>query len=186
MVEDRIGYRYAKSIFDLAKEKSMLDDVHADMAFIHEICVQSPDFVRVLESPIISSDKKNGVLNAVVGKHMNAEITKLLMKQIVRKGRERYLDNMAKAFVELYDKEKHISHATLTSAAPLTDEQIAAIKKELAEQTGDSIDLDVRVDESLIGGFVLKLGDNLYDGSVASSLRKLRQEFGDRSFERKY
>jgi F-type H+-transporting ATPase subunit delta len=186
MVEDRIGYRYAKSIFDLAKEKSMLEDVHADMDYIHQICIQNPDFVRVLESPIISADKKNGVLTAVVGVHMKADLTKLLVKQIVRKGRERYLDNMAKAFVELYDRENHISHASLTSAVPLTDAQIKEIKDKLAEQTGDTIDLQVSVDESLIGGFVLKFGDELFDGSVAASLRKLRREFGDRSFERKY
>lgn len=186
MVEDRIGYRYAKSIFDLAKEKSMLDDVHADMAYIHDICVQNPDFVRVLESPIISADKKNGVLTAVVGGHMKADLTKLLVKQIVRKGRERYLDNMAKAFVELFDRENHISHATLTSAVPLTDAQVKEIKDKLAKQTGDTIDLQVTVDESLIGGFVLKFGDELFDGSVSASLRKLRREFGDRSFERKY
>ncbi|MFK7969408.1 MAG: ATP synthase F1 subunit delta [Bacteroidia bacterium] len=186
MVEDRIGYRYAKSIFDLAKEKNMLEDVHADMAYIHEVCMTSPDFVRVLESPIINEGKKNSILKEVVGKHMQSDMTKLLTDQIVRKGRERYLDNMAKAFVQLYDLEKHISHAVLTSATPLTDDQVSKIKAQLAKQTGDTIDLVVKVDESLLGGFVLKLGDQLFDGSVASGLRKLRQEFGDSSFERKY
>ena len=186
MVEDRIGFRYAKSIFDLAKEKDMLAEVHADMAFLHEVCITSPDFVRVLESPIISSDKKNAILKAVAGEHMKSDMTKLLLTQIVRKSRERYLDNMAKAFVELYDVENHISHATLISASPLSDEQVKEITEKLAKQTGDKIDLIVEVDEKLIGGFVLKLGDQLFDGSVASGLRKLRQEFGDTSFQRKY
>lgn len=186
MVEDRIGYRYAKSIFDLAKEKDMLEDVHADMAYIHEVCISSPDFVRVLESPIINAGKKGTILGEVVGKHMKSEMTKLLTKQIVTKGRERYLDNMAKAFVELYDIENHITHATLTSAVPLSDAQVTEIKEKLAKQTGDTIDLDVKVDDKLLGGFVLKLGDQLFDGSIASGLRKLRQEFGDSSFEKKY
>lgn len=116
---------------------------------------------------------------------MEAEITKLLVDQVVRKGRERYLDNMAKAFVELYDIEKNISHAKLTSAEHMSDAEVESIKAALAQKTGSSIDLEIEVDPTLIGGFILKYGDNLFDGSVKSNLRKLRRTFDDGSHIKK-
>ncbi len=186
MIEDRIGYRYAKSIFDLAKEKNMLEEVREDMSLIHETSVANRDFRSMLDSPLIPARKKEVILKAIFKDKFGSEFTRLLISILVRKGRERYLDNAAKSFLQLYDIAKHIQRGKLVSAAPLSAEQIAAIKEEVHKETGDQFEMEVEVDPTLIGGFVLHIGDRLFDGSIASSLRKLEQEFSDKSYIKQF
>jgi F-type H+-transporting ATPase subunit delta len=88
--------------------------------------------------------------------------------------------------LELYDRDKHIQRGKLISAQPMSDEQIAAIKKEVEKETGDTFEMDVEVDPELIGGFVLHIGDRLFDGSVASSLRKLKQDFKKNTYIKQF
>lgn len=186
MIEDRIGYRYAKSLFDLAKEKNMLEEVRDDMAVIHEVSEQSREFRVMLSNPVINVSRKEAILRAVFGESLESDFTRHLVNIIVRKGRERYLDNAAKSFLELYDRDKHIQRGKLISAQPMSDEQIAAIKKEVEKETGDTFEMDVEVDPELIGGFVLHIGDRLFDGSVASSLRKLKQDFNKNTYIKQF
>jgi len=186
MIEDRIGYRYAKSLFDLAKEKNLLEEVKDDMAVIHGVSEQSREFRTMLSSPLISASKKEAILAAIFGGKLESDFTKHLIDIIVRKGRERYLDNAAKSFLELYDREKHIQRGVLTSAVTLSEEQVAAIKAQVEKETGDTFEMDVEVDPELIGGFVLKIGDRLFDGSVASSLRKLKQDFQENTYIKQF
>jgi F-type H+-transporting ATPase subunit delta len=186
MIDDRIGYRYAKSLFDLAKEKNLLEEVKVDMELIHLTSVQSRDFRSMLNSPLISPKKKRTILQAIFKDKFDTDFTKLLVEIMVRKGRERYIDNAAKAFLQLYDLEKHIQRGKLISAMPLTDAQIAEIRKEVEKETGDDFEMDVEIDPALIGGFVLKIGDQLFDGSIASSLRKLEQEFQTNTYIKQF
>lgn len=186
MIDDRIGYRYAKSLFDLAKEKNLLEEVKVDMELIHLTSVQNRDFRSMLNSPLISPGKKKTILEAIFKGKFGTEFTKRLVEIMIRKGRERYVDNAAKAFLQLYDLEKHIQRGKLISAMELSDTQIAAIKKEVEKETGDDFEMDVEVDPTLIGGFVLRIGDRIFDGSIASSLRKLEQEFQTNTYIKQF
>ncbi len=186
MVEDRIGYRYAKSLFDLAKEKNVLEQVWEDMGMIHETAEGSRDFVLMLNSPLIASSKKEAILHQLFKGKYSSDITEMLVDIIVHKGRERYLDNVAKAFLVLYDAEKHIQRGKLTSAEPMSEAQIAEIKKIVEKQTGDTFEIDVEVDPSLIGGFILSIGDKLFDGSVSTKLREIKQEFVQNTYIKKF
>ena len=186
MVEDRIGYRYAKSLFELAKEKDLLEPVRADMNMIHETAEASRDFVLMLKSPLIPASKKEAILHSLFKDKLSSNFSELLINIIVRKGRERYLDNVAKAFLVLYDVEKHIQRGKLISAEPLEEAQIAEIKKIVEQQTGDSFEIDIEVDPSLIGGFILKIGDKLFDGSVSNQLREIKQDFVQNTYIKKF
>lgn len=186
MIEDRIGYRYAKSIFDLAKEKNLLDEVKEDMSVIHEISEGSREFRVMLSSPLINVTKKEAILRSVFRDSLKSEFTKQLVNIIVRKGRERYLDNAAKSFLELYDRDKHILRGKLISAKPLSDEQVVAIRKQVEKETGDSFEMETEIDPELIGGFVLKIGDKIFDGSIASSLRKLQQDLTNKTYIKQF
>lgn len=176
MVEDRIGYRYAKSVFGLAEEKKILDTVQKDMATIAEVSNGSPDFVAVLNSPLINMGKKESIVNAIFDKQFSSELTPLLTAMLVRKGREMYLPHVAKAFLKLYDDSKGVARGTLTSASKLSDKEEKEITQAMEEKMGKKLALEVEVNPELIGGFVLKVGDQLFDGSVSSSLRKIKQE----------
>ena len=180
MVEDRIGYRYAKSVFGLAEEKKMLDKVQADMETISAVCKASPDLVAMLNSPLISMGKKENIVTAVFEKLFTSELAPLLTQMLVRKGREMYLPHVANSFIQLYDESKGVERGTLVSAHKLSSKEEKAIQAAMEEKIGKKLELTVEVDPELIGGFVLKVGDKLFDGSVSSSLRRIKQELTKR------
>ena len=176
MVEDRIGYRYAKSAFSLAQEQKELDPAHADMKMIHDLCVDSRDFVGMLESPIIAREKKQEVLDKIFAGKYQTKMIPLLVQIIVQKGRESFLPNVAEAFLDMYDEAKGILRGVLTSATELPAATVAEIKSTMEKTSGKTFEMTTEIDPELLGGFRLKVGDKLFDGSVASSLRRLKQE----------
>ena len=92
---------------------------------------------------------------------------KQLTSILLQKGREQYLPQVAEAFLDLYDQKKRIVRGVLTSARPMPDTEISLIKQNLKQVHGMDYELEQAVDSSLIGGFTLKVGDRLFDGSVA-------------------
>ena len=186
MIEDRIGYRYAKSLFDLSKEKNILEEVHQDMNLIHNTCEGSPDLVAFLESPLIGADKKREAVKSIFGDKVRSQVTQLLLDMIIQKNREMYLDNVAKAFVLLYDIERKIQRGELISAMPLSPEVVAQVKAMVEQKTGKQFEITTKIDESIIGGFILKVGDRLFDGSIASRLSELSHEFRKNQYIREY
>ena len=102
---------------------------------------------------------------------------KNLLEIVTRKGREQFIPNIASAFLALYDQEHKILRGTLTSATTMDDTVIAEIEKIMEERSGQTLEIEHAIDEDLIGGFTLKVGDNLFDGSIAGSIRRARREF---------
>ena len=176
MVEDRIGYRYAKSLFELAQEKDVLEAAKDDMQMIWEACRDSKDLSLFLKSPLVYASKKQTVLDAVFGGKFKGPFTQNLVNILVRKGREMYLPYVAKAFLELYDAANKIIRGVLTTAVPISDAQYTQIKEAIETKTGAQFEVDKEVNEELVGGFTLKIGDQLFDGSVASSIRRIKRE----------
>lgn len=176
MVEDRIGYRYAKSAFSLAQEQKDLDNVHTDMKMISDLCQENTEFVGMLQSPIIGGTKKQEVLNVIFDGKYQTKLVPLLIEMIVKKGREAFLPNVVHSFIEMYDEAKGILRGVLTSAVELPKATIAEIKANLETSSGKSFEFTTEVNPELIGGFTLKVGDTLFDGSIEASLRRLKQE----------
>jgi len=185
MIEERLGYRYAKAVFGLAKEKNLLDDARDDMEVIIQTC-NIRDFDLLLKSPIISSSKKRAVFNRVFGGKFKTQFTPELIKIILRKHREMYLSDIALSFVALYDKEKRIVRGEIISAVPMSKSQVREIVQKIEKQTGNRVLIEERVDPSLIGGFVLKVGDTLLDGSISASLNRVKKEFEKNTYVKKY
>lgn len=176
MVEDRIGYRYAKSAFSLAQEQKDLDNAHSDMKMISDLCRENSEFVGMLQSPIINGAKKQEVLNLIFNGKFETKLVPLLIEMIVRKGRESFLPNVAHSFMEMYDEAKGIMRGVLTSAVELPTATVAEIKANLEKSSGKSFEFTTEINPDLIGGFTLKVGDTLFDGSIGASLRRLKQE----------
>ena len=131
MIEIKLGDRYANSILVLAQERGQVERVREDFQLIQKVCRSNPDFVNMLESPLIKSDKKQHILDAIFGKSF-CDITQTLIEIIVRKRREGYLDDIADRYLFQYDKLNNITRGILRSAAPLTADQI----EDFAEMAG--------------------------------------------------
>lgn len=177
MSETTVATRYAKSLIDLAKEQNVLAAVREDMSLFEQTVKANSQLEAVLRNPIIQQDKKAGVLEGIFGDKVN-KMTLAFFKLVVSKGRAELLYPTAQEFVNQYDVFKHIVRATVVSAAPLSADNRKQVIDEVQKIAAGEVVLTEKVDTSLIGGFILTVGDKQIDTSVANSLTKLKKDFG--------
>ena len=176
-MSSKAGARYAKSLIDLSTEQNALEEIKNDMVLFEQVVDDNSELEAILKNPIVPLDKKLGILKDVFGSKVH-QITNSFLKLVVNKGRSAILFDTAKQFVAQYNAIKGIVTAEVTSAIALTDaskaEVVALVKKEVG---ANEVIVKEKVDEKLIGGFILKVGDKQFDASIASSLNKLKKEF---------
>jgi len=178
----RLSARYAKAVLDLAIERNQLDAVYNDMLFLDSACRGSRELVSLLRSPIIKGDRKGRVLDAITAGKVS-EITASFNRLLLAKEREAYLPEIASSFIEQYKTYKGIRTVRLTTAVPVgEDVKLAVLDKLKTAKNIQQVDLHTLVDESLIGGFVLEIGDELVDASVAFELKNIRKQFQNNDF----
>jgi F-type H+-transporting ATPase subunit delta len=175
----RIASRYAKSLFDLAKNEGKLDKVHQDILYIKEVA-ELPDFAAVMKNPLISEDKKEGIFNAVFGQKVDSLTLKTLMV-MTEHNREAYLNDICRTFHLLYNQDKHVSSVTITSAVELTQQTIDSILAEFKSKgiIESQVELKTKIDASILGGFILQFNDRVYNASISYKLDQLRAKFSE-------
>jgi F-type H+-transporting ATPase subunit delta len=178
MTETKVAKRYAKSLIDLTTDKGSLDAVNADMKLFISVCEQNKELSLLLTNPIIHSDKKINILKEIFGQKVNP-VTIAFFELVTKKGREKYLEMIAKEFVSCYKQIKGIQTAEITSAAGLDEKLREDVYRLLRENMKLEIELVEKVDSKLIGGFVLRIGDKQYDASISSELRRLAHTFAE-------
>lgn len=181
MSEYRVAYRYAKSLIDLSVEKGILEEVHQDMQLFDRVVSGNRDFYLMLRNPIINHGKKLSVLTALFSGKVN-NLTEEFFKIITRKGRESYLPGIAREFHVQYNAKMGIAKAMVTTTFPLTDDLRQQFTKIVKDISGKEVELTESVDESLLGGFLLRIGDRQIDETISSKLKKLKKEFSNNSY----
>lgn len=161
-----------------------MDAVQNDMKLFAAVCDQNHDLSLLLANPIIHSDKKMEILRKVFGDKMNA-LSISFFEIVARKGREAYLEHIAKSFIALYKQKKGILTAEITSAVGLDDKLRKSVYDMISNSGKSEVELIEKIDQKLIGGFVLRIGDKQYDASIAADLRKLAKDFSSNPYIRK-
>ena len=177
MSVQRIAGRYAKSLIELAQEHKKLDRVLADVTSFQQVA-HHRDFELMLKSPIVNAGKKLSIVAALFGSKYD-ELTLAFLRILINKGREPYLPEIASEFIAQYKKLNHISTVKVTTAEPLSVAALASLQKKLEASsfTDTKVEITTAVDQELIGGFVLEIGDRIYDASVQQKLDELKRSF---------
>jgi len=175
MQSHRAASRYAKSLLELAQEKNVLDEVYADMRLFTLVVEQNRVFSVMLKNPIINHDKKRNILRALFNNKMN-ELTLLAFDLITRKNRENILEWVAKEFSLQYNILMGLQVAEVSTTIKLDSDLRAKFTKLVEEISGKKADLKEFVDEGLVGGFVLNVGDYRLDQSIKSQLSDIKRE----------
>ncbi len=171
-----VASRYAKSLIDLAIETKQLEEVRKDMRLINEVCKSNPDFVTLLESPVVKTDKKIAIFISIFeGKIVNT--TQSFLKLIASKRRESYIKDIAISFDEMYKSYLNITTAKVESAIKLDDASRNQILEIVRQTTNGEIELVEKVNPELIGGFILSINDTQVDQSVRRRLSELKKNF---------
>ena len=182
MSNPRLAGRYAKSLIDLSIEKNQLDQIYQDIKLLQLICKSSIDFVNVLKSPVISSDKKEQLFEAITKDKVNP-ITVSFFKLLIKKTRESNLPEIVKSFIQYYNKLKGIQEVKITTAVPMSDEMSSTILQKIKSNTSiQQIELETAVKEELIGGFTLEIGDTFIDASVLRDLNHVKKQFKNNEY----
>lgn len=182
MPNPRLAARYAKSLIGLANEKNQVEPVYKDMLFLQMLCKESRDFLVLLRSPIVKADKKVAIVEAVT-KGKIGELTAAFNRLLINKGRESILPEIITSFIDQYKQQKGIHTVKLTTAVPVSEDMKNQIIGQVQKQTNmNNIDLKASVNEEIIGGFVLEIGDQLIDASIAYDLNKIKSQFMNNDF----
>ncbi|MEQ6168060.1 MULTISPECIES: ATP synthase F1 subunit delta [unclassified Ekhidna] len=176
MSVSRIAVRYATPILELAEEKKVLDNVKDDMESFVAVCEESRDFALMLKSPIIAHQKKAEILKKVFSGKVN-ELTLQAFDIITRKSRENLLEDIAAEFLHLYNVKKGLAEVSVTTSFELDDEMKKAFEKLSKEITGKEPLLSEKVDPEIVGGYILRMGDQQLDESVSGQLKDLKLKF---------
>ncbi len=186
MSELRAASRYAKSLLELAGEREILEEVHDDMQTFYKTCAESREFALMLKNPIIKHHKKKAILHAIFKDKVN-DLTMVFFDIITQKNREALLQAIAKSFHQQYNALKGIETAKVITPIVLDE----SLRNEFRDMVKDitkkqQVELLEEVDESLIGGFVLKLGDRQIDDSIQTKLKSLRLKFSQNQYIKEF
>jgi len=171
-----VASRYAKSLIDLSIETKQLEEVRKDMLLIKDVCNNNPDFVRLLESPLVKTDKKLSIFKSIFDGKVS-KTTSAFLTLIATKRREGYIDDIANSFDDQYKLYKNITTVKVQSAIALDDKLKKQVLAIIKQTVSGEIQLVEKVDPSLIGGFVLTINDKQVDQSVKRKLNDLRKTF---------
>jgi ATP synthase F1 delta subunit len=165
---------YADALFGVAKEKDKLDKIHDQLGQFADAISESNDMRVFFFSPYFSSaEKRDGIERAV--SDAEPEFINFL-ELLAEKHRMPVIFAIRSAFDELWAKERRRLGVTVTSAVELDPNVVEMVGKEIAKQTGQEIDLEAVVDEDVVGGLVLRVGNRVLDASVRAKLERLRKE----------
>lgn len=165
--------RYAKALLELAIENNKVDQVAADMKYLLETNNQSKEFNTFLNSPVVRTDKKIEIIHEIFGQF--EDITSKFVDLVTKNRREMLLPGIAFSFDAQVKEYKGIIPLTLISASPLGDSTKSEILKKIGQKVKGELELTEKIDQDLIGGFIVRMGDTQIDASVSSQFNNLKQ-----------
>lgn len=166
--------RYAQAVFDLAKESKALEAVEADFAKLAQAWKESADLRAAARSPLIQPEDKARALTAVAAKLGLSDLGTKLVGVAAQNRRAGELPAIGAAFRELAARDRGARQVEIISARPLATADKTAIVEALGKKLGAKVEAETSVDESLIGGFVVRVGSRQFDASVKAKLDALR------------
>lgn len=182
MNEGKVATRYAKAVFETAREKKVLDKVYQDFKLILNTFNQSKEIKEHLQNPLLKDKDKLEVLNKLFSAHTDNVINQLF-KLLVKNKRELYLPAIARVFADMYKHDRNIKTATLITAVKIQDDLKEKLVSFVKNTYQSEIELEEKINEDIIGGFVLRIDDQQFDASVSTQLTQIKNQFINTSVE---
>lgn len=186
MADSRVASRYVKSLLSLAEEQKALEQVHSDMQLFASVCTSSREFTNMLKSPVIKHEKKRDILEAIFKSKVH-KLTMAIIIMLTKKNREPLLPAIAIEFHNAYNNCKGIEKASVATAfvidAKMKSEMEALVRKLSSKK---EVELIQKVDKSIIGGFILNVGDRQIDASIKSKLKSLKTKFSENPYVKEF
>lgn len=169
-----VAKRYAEALFEVALELNKLDDIKEELSGVSDILNSDEKLKTIFEHPKLSKDEKKDIINSIFKDRVSQEVLNFLYIT-VDKRREKYISKISKEYLRLYNSEKGILEGTVTTAIPLTEEQVIKLQNELKDKFNKNVVLENKIDTSILGGVLLRIEDKVIDSSIKGQLEEIKK-----------
>jgi F-type H+-transporting ATPase subunit delta len=173
--EGGLAGRYANALFELAQEQKWVEAVSADLASLRRAMETSADLNRLVRSPVFGAEDQAKALKAILEKMGASELTVKFVLLLAAKRRLFVLTQIIKQYESLVAKSRGETEAEVTAARALNDGELAELKSVLKSRLGKEPRLHAKIDPTLLGGLIIKVGSRMIDSSLRTKLDGLRQ-----------
>lgn len=170
-----VAKRYAKALFELSSEKEQVDIVSDQLKSLVDAIETNKELAEFLESPNIAKNAKIDVIRQLLGEDVSVYLYNTI-RLLIDRDRTTIFPDLFRAFVSIADEALGRAKAWVTSAHELSDKEIQNVANTFSKITGKQIEVHVTVDEGLLGGMQVRIGDRLYDGSLKGKLKRLEKQ----------
>jgi F-type H+-transporting ATPase subunit delta len=172
--------RYARALLDVAITESDPERAEQELAAFVDLVRTNPDLQRTIANPVVSAADKRAVAQQILARLEPTTPVGKLVLLLASRGRLALLPELLDVYRERLMEHRNVLQAEVTTAAPLSPERAAQLQQRLANATGRTVTMTTKVDASIIGGVVTRIGSTVYDGSVATRLAKVRNRLEQR------
>jgi len=180
--ETRVAKRYAQALFELVKEKNRVEEVARDLEGVAGLFREVRELAAWLKHQGIPAEEKKSLFRRILADRVSPITLNFVLLLCDRK-REGYLESICEQFRSLALEDAGLVEGEVRSALPLGPEQVKALEERFSEITGRRVRLKAKAEPQLIGGLVVKIGDRVWDGSLAQRLRSLKEHLAGTSLE---
>lgn len=175
MIDSTVAKRYALALFQVAKEKQLLDQMENELRVVKEVVTNNQDLIAVLKSPKLSKAEKKQLLTQTFS-GLNPYLLNTMML-LVDRHRQGYFSEVADEFIAIANDERGVAQATVTSVRFLTEEEGKAISDAFSPKVGKkSLEIKNIEDSNLLGGLKVRIGNRIFDGSLRGKLERLERQ----------
>mgnify|MGYP000850084920 CR=1 FL=1 len=175
MLTSKVARRYAQGLLDFAKESNQTQTIYTEMKDIIKVLSESKDLVRFLETPFIDYKKKLSVVQEIFKGF--SPVSQNFVKLVISRGRESHLEEIAQEYINKINAENNVQKVTLTTAAQLSSLSVDHILKSTTLVQGTQYELELIIKPEILGGYILRVGDQQIDASVKSKLNQIKKNF---------
>lgn len=171
-----VAGRYAAALFDLARDESAIERIEGELASFARMLDDSDDLRRLVSSPAFSAEDQERAITAIVDKAGITGLTANFLRLVAKNRRLFAVPGMIEAFRELAARHRGEISAEVTSAHPMSDAQVTALKAALKETLGKDVTLSARVNPAILGGLIVKVGSRMIDTSLRTRLMTVKTQ----------
>jgi len=171
--------RYARSLADVVFEQNLGEKVTEDLKTYNEIFRAVPDLLEAFHSPAVAREAKEKLLGALLRRYPVDPVSSNFLRVLLEHNRLRYFPQIWEGFLKALNQRNGIVSVQVTAAAPLSEAELESLKQKLSGITGRRIDMQLRIDQNLLGGVVVQIGSMIFDGSIRTQLAAMKRHLSE-------
>jgi len=170
-----VASRYAEALFQIGEEENLVDLIYSELKAVVDIFDENQEFFNIIKSPVISKKEKIELIDNVFSKGLNSNSINFL-KLLIEKNRISFIADIAMSYKERLNEKNNVIEGTVITAIPMNQDEIQELAKELSKKYNKNVTLENIVDKSILGGVLVRLGNEEIDGTVKTRLSKVKEQ----------